>query len=787
MGPLLPGWPRGLVVGCALLLAPATAPAAQQAPDGSEDRARRIGELSKEGLPRTDRVAIVMELLRDELDTASFDAIVRSFPEGDRRELVLLLERVLRDSSATPREWSNAARLAEIAPDPSLAPALLDRLGEALSRDPGRAGDFVKALRAALESLRRQVAELEAERLAQASAEACVAQLDHAASEVRRAALRRLLELAQRKGDPPDDAFDRALERARDRVVSRAAQAARAAAEPLSLAPDELRLLLELAAALAPEHAEAKASWLAWFRETRDVETRLALLPALRRIVRDRPDATIAAELARQLAQEGSDEPRQPLVEAELDLLAAVGDESTLEAVAPWLAAEGAARVRLRQKAVAAIAELARRSADRPFARRVIDLLTRVLREDLSGDARLSAALGLALVVESIAERPREGTPIAALDVENLGRVFDGLRMALRETSSDRALSEQCCKTLCRIPGRATDAARVLAETLASEATAAPVREVLLRGLKELGEPEAVATIVASLTRGGPAVEPDTVGKEAYAALLAVLRRASESGRGVAAELDVVAACLAANEPEWALQFAGQLLDGVDEADRPDHESTRGAIRVAFGRAALRARSPETLERAWGALDAAVDDPSCVAAQRQDALLLLLEVAERTRPLHAAEAAARAEQLLEEPELAATERADVVRRGAALWLVAGRWASAYGLLDRELVETEAPADLIVLKARAAVRREDPEGPRDALRIHEALVGARGRGGRLAADAGDRPALVLALAQIYVTNSRSDDARAALRTLPPEERLPPELRDEVRQLARLLSG
>jgi hypothetical protein len=782
LGPRPETWLRCLVAALALQAA------------GASDRSELLAALAKEGSSASDRVALVARLLPFELQPAHLESMAKAFPERDRRELVALLEKTLRAPAATPGEWGNAARLAALAPDPALAAALLDRLQAELAGDSAKTGELVAALRAAIDASRRRVAELEAERLAQASAETCVAQLEALAPEVRRAALRRLLELAQRRADAPE-VGDEPLQRARDRAFRRLAAAAPEAVPPAPLAAEELRLFAELAAELAPKDADAKRRWLEWLAHARDGDTRLALLAALRRLARGEQDEEIAAavarlcgeELARLAAAPGTDGEGTAVAEAAVELLGAAGGAAALDALAPCLAAEGAGRAELRRRAVAAAADLGSRASDPSTTRRAIDLLAKALDQDAAGEVKVAAALGLARGIEAIADRPKPAAPAAApataLDAETLVRAFDALRTALPKVGSDRALAEQCCKALCRVPGRGGDAARVMADALAATTTPI-VREALLRGLKELGDPAGIPAIVGALTKGGPSVEPDALGKEAYAALLAVLRRAQEGGRGVAAELEVASACLAAGEAEWALHYAGHLLD---EIERSDHDLERAAIRLAYGRAALKLRLPETLEKAWQALNAAADDVAAEPARRAEALGLLLELAEKTRPLHAREAASRAEQLLQGSELAADARLEVVRRGALLWLAAGQWERSYALLDREVDEGAAPTEILVLKARAAARREDAGAGRDALRLHELLVGSRGAGGKLAADAADRPALVLALAHLYAAGARADDARAALRTLPPADSLAPDLRDDARELERSLSG
>jgi hypothetical protein len=747
-------------------------------PAKDEERGRLIAALTASGATSSERTSAATSLLALELDPAQLDAIVQAFPERDRRDLASLVERTLRAPAATPLQWRNAARLAEQLSDPALAPALLDRLELALAQPPSPgSASLVKALRAALDSARRRIAELEAERLAQAGSEACAQQMDHAAPEVRRAALARLGELARRRGDTKDDA----LERARDRALERLATQVPGAPNAVRVAPDELRLLAVLAAELLPAGAaEVKSRWIDCLARAGDPETRLAWLAALRRLVRDQPDAEVAKAAGGLLSNGDSAQ----LVDAGLEALRFVGEPASFEAIVPWMAADGAGRAKCRQAAVAAAADLARRSNDPTFERRVLDALTKSLQNDPSGEVRLAAALGLSQLIESIADRPRGTRPIPALDVENLGRAFDALRLVLRDPRVEQALAEQCAKALCRVPGRSADAAQVLCDVLLTSDPSPAVRESLLRGLKELGEPAGLPAIVAALPKGGPSVEPDALGKAAYAAFVAVLQRADSSPSRVAVRLDAVAACLATNEPEWALQPAGQLLDRIAETD---HDAARVAIRLAFGRAAARSRANETLERGWTALTAAAEDPRATPAQRQESRLRLIELAERARPLHAADGAAAAERLLADGVSGDVDRKELVKRCAALWLIAGEWSHAYSFLDRELDERDAATDLLVLKARAAARRDDAGGPRDAQRLLEMLVGVRGSGGRLAEDAADRAALTLALAQAYVAGARRDDARATLAALPPADGLPAELREQLEQLRRVTSG
>jgi len=795
VGPPVAGWlQRSIVAWCATapqepppaviepprqaVPAAPPAPPVPSIPPVDEERTQLLSALATAGATVSERRDVVQKLLARQLEAAHLEAIVNAFADRGRRELIDVLERTLRATDAAPLACTNAARLAGLVADASLAPALLDRLEAVLAADPARAKELVRALRSAIDAARRRVTELESGRLAQAPADACVAAMGDGAPEVRRAALARLVELARRRGEAPDPS----LERARELSLSRLAAAAAANPAAAPLAAEELRLHAALVAELSPNDRVVVRLWIDWFDRASERETRLSLLAALRRMVRDEPDPEVAAVAVR-LLQAGTDGEAEPGALAALEALRFVGDETTLPVIVLLLAAEGGTRVRLRQAAVAAVAGLARRSRDPDFTRRGLDLLARTLQSDASEEVRQGAALGLSLVVDSVGALRRDGPAEAALDAENLGRAFDALRVALRTAGRDRALAEQCAKALCRVPGREEAAAQVLADVLMTSEPTPAVREVLLRALKEIGSPAALTAIVAALPKGGPAFEPDAPGKEAYAALLAVIRRAQAGGTGVPVQLDVVTACLAAGEAEWALQFAGQLFQRIDD---PECEALRVAIRVAYGRAAARGRAPETLERGWLALDAAVDDPQATAAQQLEARLAMLDLAERSRPLHAADAAAEGARALASPALAAAARADVVKRCASLWLIAGSWESAYDLLDREIDERDAPPELLVLKARAASRRDAEGAVRDALRIHELLVGPRGAGGRLPAEAGDRLALVLALVRIYVDSDRIDDARETLAALPPADAVPAELREMLDQLKRQVS-
>ncbi len=774
--------------------------------------------------PPQERIEATRDLLTEVLTPAAIETVAKAFAERGRRELVALLEQTLSEPHAPLLAWSNAARLAEVVPDPALAPPLLARLEQLLAGEPARAGEVVPALRAALDATRRRLLELEIDRLAKALPEAALAALDHTERDVRRAALARLLELAQRPDTPRNEVLARANSVARERLSGMLTTARGALAGALDHGPldhDELRRLAELAVVLSDGDELLTKELLAALESSIDSALRVALLPALRRIPRDRGGGEVARTLSALLAVAVKSEPTvgsapltapstspatapstapsnppstasptaspialwaaqwsAPFIDGSLDLLRLLGDEASLEVIGTVAAQAGSERAHTRELAISAAAEIARRASAPPPARLVVDLLTRALAEDPAGEVRLAAAVGLSQLLDTIAARLRSGTVEQAVDAETMGRTFDAMRFALPSALRDRAFAEPICKVLCHVPGREAAAAALLADALLEGAPAAAVREVLLRGLKELGHADGVRAIVAALPKGGPSVEPDAIGREAFAALRAVLRQATTENVGVATELDVVDRCLELREAEWAYYFAVSLLE---EVERPDHVERATAIRLQFARAVVAGHDAAPRERAFTECERVAGETAAETPAGRLARMIEVDLGEQLSPVHAQTVAERAAELMATLPAGAVEREVVAVRVAALLFFAGEWSNCSGWLDQEIDEASASNEVLVMKARAAARREGAAALLDARRLLELLLGRGGQRARLAADDSQRTALGLALAAVYFDAGNGDAGRTLLAELPAEEALSDELKAERRRL------
>jgi len=725
---------------------------------------------SREGV-----AALEALLLRDggpECDEAELQSAVRACHEKGRREAVALIDRALRDPDAATIRWRTAARAAALLPDPVLAEPLLARLEAAVATSAAPDKALLTALRAALEATRRRWLELEEERVSKGSADAALALLDHAEVTVRRAALARLVELAQRPEAPRGEPRDR---------VRAAALARWPDARPLPDDVGELARLAELVAVVDP--VAARAQELArLFEHEQAVARRAALLPALRTFAPDLGGGDIAVVLAAALdaatlpAPVGSE---TAYVEALVDALRALADVRALPTLERRLAPACVPSIRTRS--IAAIAEITRRSGSAESTRAVVERLAALLVNDDDPAVRFAASVGLAQLLETIVARLDPATPPApdgAIDGDSVEVIFQAMRRALPKALSDRVLVEQCTRTLGRVPGRRAFAAEVLSDTLLSGEVPAPSREALLNGLKELAQRAGMPAILAELPRGGPSVESDAVGKAAYGALLAVLRVAVEGGSELDVELDAVDRLLALAKPVWAYWVAARLLDLLD---RYDEAEPQHAIRLAYARATLAHREAGQLERGyseleWVALQAPAATDRGAAARR-----LLLDFAELIGPALASDAALYGRDLLREL-VDGAERSALCYRVAKLLFAAGEWQESYDWLDREVDEQSSSIEALVLKARAAARRDDPGALRDAVRLHELLLGRGGAGGgRLADDAPQRLACELALAGLLFDAGRDGDARLLLARLPSADDLPPELQAERRRI------
>lgn len=722
--------------------------------------------------PLAERLAALESLLvgteKSALDARALAALAKGFQDKGRREAVALLERLLADAARDDAAIAAVAELAAQLPDPSYAPALLARLDAAAATGRPPATSVVTALRAAHDAMRRRWIEGEEERIAKASPEALFALLDHAEPALRRAALVRLVEHAQR----PDAVRSEPFEKSRPVLATRLEAAL--AREPMPGGNEELRRLAELAILVEP--AATSETLRAAYAATPSDARRITLLPALRRLAGG-PHASGAAQTVAQTLAEGRiAATTNAYAEAALDALRTLADEAVLPvleaAMAPALPAV------VRERAIGAAAEVARRSDSAAIARTQIDRLAALLVGDAEATVRFAAALGLSQLLESVAARASAAGPESAVDRENVARIVDAMRRALPAALQDKALAEQCARVLCRDPSRAELAAQELSGALlGAEPPPAPaVREVLLNGLKELAHPAGLAAIVAQLPRGGPSVvEADPVGKAALAALLRVQKQAGE--RRLAVDLEIVERFLAVPSPEWALSFVAPLIDGVRNHEEAEAQH---AIRLLYARTALAALDASRYERAfeeceWVALQERADAPAGRLARE-----VLVELAERIGAPRALDAALYARDLrrvLDDP----AARAALDLRVARLLFAAGEWEAAYRALDA-IDERSAPLDAVILRARAAARRDDVNALRDALRLHELLLGAAGAGGgRLPAEAVERVALSLTLAGLLLDAGRDADSVALLARLPAADALAPELQPERRRL------
>lgn len=747
--------------------AAATLPAPQENPQRSAAGPPRARTRAADGAEGDSVPLDLAFVLAGECSDEQLLAIARQPSDSGRRRSLFALAQLLRDPNVPVTTWRNAARLATHLPDPSLAEPLLARLelsfGE-LDRE------LVTALKGAIEATRRRWIELEVERVATGSAEAALTSLDHSESGLRRAAATRLVELLKRSEAVRDDIRDRLRETARSQFAE--------------IEPDgtvEFGLLAELLAAIDPERDLAiELSGL--FSRTLDGARRAALLPALRSFPLERGGAEVAEALtatlrewvARPVASADA-----PFVEALLDALRPLADERRFDVLESATHVDQPEGVRVR--AIAAATEAGRRATTAEGLSRVVERLAALLVDDHAASTRFAAVLGLGQLQEVLAAR-RESGGESGTDAVSLARIFQAARDALRTTGDDRTLAETCIRTICRAPDRAADAAAVLAEALLRGVAEAGVREALLGGLKELGHRDGLPAILAQLPRGGPGSEADAVGKAAYGAWLAVLRSAEAAGDSLDVEIAAVDSSLALGEPEWAVAFAARLLERLDHYDEaePQHR-----IRLAYGVSIAAQRHVASYRRAYEECEWVALQSPAGSDRGQLARQLLLELGEQIGPELAGDAVLYGGELLREL-VDSTERGALCLRVARQLFAAGEWNGAYDWLDREHDEAGADLEVVLLKARAAARREDPAAMRDALRLHELLLGRGGAGGgRLPADSPLRVGCALALAGLLHDAGRTDDARALLAVLPEVAELPAELQAERRRIAEKL--
>lgn len=764
---LAAGWPAT----AATAQEPATSALVGDAPQGApnlplappvDERAALALDLQQ---PLRERLAALETLLADpseeSLDAALRAALAKAFAERGRREAVQLLDRLLLDPQATPATRRRCIAFALELPDPQLAAPLLALLEREAELGGPVDPPLVAALRAAHEATRRRWVEGEEAALAKATPEALLAALDHSEGSVRRAALGRFIELAQR----PELARGESFEKAHALVCERLPAAL--ARDPAGNGSEELRRLAELAVLLDPGTTVGAQLTAAFVGATSEAR-RLALLPALRRLPPARGGGEAALALGATLLEADAAVAAPAYLDALLDALRSLADARALPAVERCMASAFPPLVRAR--AFAAAAELARRDASAETMRRVIDRLVAVLVEPAEGEARYAAALGLSQLLEAALARVDPAVAATAVDGENVGRIFEAMRRTLPTALGDRVLAEQCSRALCRVPGRAAVAAQVLSDALLAAPEGAAVREVLIGGLKELGDRAGLPAIVAALPRGGPSVEPGAVGKAAYAALLAVLRSAEEGEARLEVEIEAVDLCLARGEPAWGYYLAARLRE---ELDRFPDAPPQHRIRSALARSILALRDPARFEVGyeeceWIVLQASADEPAGAAGR-----WLLLELAEAIGPARAYDAALYGAELRAEL-VDPARRQELSFRVARLLFAAGDWEAAYRWLD-DRDEATAPLEQLQLKARAAARRSDVNALRDATRLHELLLGKAGSGGgALAPDAPERPAFELALVELLLDGGRDREAAALLAKVPAAERLPEEL-------------
>ena len=188
-------------------------------------------------------------------------------------------------------------------------------------------------------------------------------------------------------------------------------------------------------------------------------------------------------------------------------------------------------------------------------------------------------------------------------------------------------------------------------------------------------------------------------------------------------------------------------------------------VRLLFGESAARLLDAEILERSFREMKAVLADPAARPEERLRATRVLLAVGDRNRATFGREAAQRAAKELESAGFDPEARRDVAQRAAGLLFALGEWSATVALLGREFDAATAPLEVLVPWARASERIEGADATAAALALHERLLGAQGSGGRMAADAAERPGLLLGLARLYLTLQRKDDARATLGRLP----------------------
>jgi hypothetical protein len=734
-------------------------------------------------------------------------AYLQKLASERRGEFVAAVVQVLGDASADPAEWCGGTLVAASSPDLAFVPALLTRLEQAaggaghlpdciaaLERISGRhfgsalpawrrwwsegqgktreqlLDEALAAADAELAEKREAISSLEVERLRAAPAEACAAALDDESSAVRRVALERLAELLRRGPVLADEA----VLKLRARVLAHVGAPIEANASG-----DEEAAWGALAAEVAPRDPAVVALLLARFRGRDPALPRVEYIPALRRAVREQPDATVARTIESALAATADAAARRECAQA----LGVVGDDASSTPVAALLADAGTGPA-LREAALSAIAEIARRGRDPAVVRRAVDLLGRSLNDVTDRNERIAAALGLGVVLEGMADARSASPATAAAVVENVNLAFEALRRALPSAGSDRALAEPCCRALCRVTSRRDDAARLLSDVLASDALAPKVREVYVRGLKELEHPAALGAIAAALPRGGPSVEPDAVGREAYAALQAILRRAAAEGHSAAVTIAACDACAAREQHEWVVQLATPLLA---KGTLPDGSPELRHTRLLFGECSSKLLDPEILDRGLHELEALLAEKGADAAERLRATKALLAIGDRNRSRAGREAAERASEELAHGGFDAEARREIAKRAASLLFALGDWNATAALLSREFVAGSAPVDVLVTWAHATARIEGESAVTQSLALHERLLGARAAGGCLAADAPERPALLVSLARLYVAANRRDDARAVLKLLAAPSDLPPELKRERDRLDGLLKN
>lgn len=753
-------------------LAPSLAPPAAACPQGAgaAGTVRAGSDESHRGTADAAVAAALDAALDGDVADAALDELAQRLAPHQRREAIARLLAVLCDPGAAAPRWRRAARLAVRLPDPALAEPLLDRIA-ALS-DAGVDRELLPALRAALDVTRRRWLDLEVERLATGSGEVALQALDHFEARVRAAAWTRMIELVERP-----EAL-RAELRERIRVAAAAAWAGRERAVPAG----EAARAAELLANLAP--GEELAREIATRFAIGDAAERKVLLPALRAIPVDRGGREVAAVVAVELSaalQDGNDaataEWRATLVET-LRPIADLPELELLENAAATLQPEP-----VRTAAVAALSELGRRTPRAEIVGAVVPRLATLLREDRSAAVRFAAVLGLGQLQDVLIARSEKDAPEGANEVI-LATIFAAVEETLPRALGERTLVEPCVRTLWRSPGRAAAATAVLSRTLLEGAPSAPVREALLSGLKELGHEAGLSAILASLPPGGPTAEADAVGKAAYAALLALLRVAAEAGRSLDVELSGVDGALACERPAWAAWLAARQLE---QLDRYDEAEPQHRIRLAFAAATLAQGQPTQYLKAYEQLEWVALQAQAPTDRGHQARRLLLDLAERIGPALAADAELYGTELLREL-VDSGERGALCLRIARLQFAAGAWEDAYRWLDREHDEVGAPLEVVLLKARAAARREDADALRDALRLHELLLGTSGRGGgRLPADSPQRIACELALAGLLHDAGREADARALLAVVPAVAELAPELQSERRRVEERLRG